>query len=43
MREKELNRLCAYIAEYSSGDTIQKISLVKVNSRLKSIGIMHFD
>ena len=42
MSEKDLNRLCAYIVEYSSGDTLQKISPVKVDSQLKSIDIMHF-
>lgn len=42
MSEEDLNRLCAYIVEYSSGDTLQKISPVKVNSQLKSIDIMHF-
>lgn len=41
MSEKNLNRLCAYIAEYSSGDTLKKISPVKVDSQLKSIDIMH--
>ena len=29
-------------AEYSTGDTLQKISPVKVDSQLKSIDIMHF-
>ena len=42
MSEEDLNRLCAYIVEYSSSDTLQKISPVKVNSQLKSIDIMHF-
>ena len=42
MSEKDLNRLCAYIVEYSTGDTLQKISPVKVDSQLKSIDIMHF-
>ncbi|WP_368337278.1 mobilization protein [Parabacteroides merdae] len=42
MSEEDLNRLCAYIVEYSSGDTLQKISSVKVDSQLKSIDIMHF-
>ena len=42
MREEDLNRLCAYVAEYSSGDTLQKISPVKVDAQLKSIDIMHF-
>ena len=42
MSQEDLNRLCAYIVEYSSGDTLQKISPVKVDSRLKSIDIMHF-
>ena len=36
MSEEDLNRLC------SSGDTLQKISPVKVDSQLKSIDIMHF-
>lgn len=42
MSEEDLNRLCAYIVEYSSGDTLQKISPVTVDSQLKSIDIMHF-
>lgn len=42
MSEEDLNRICAYIVEYSSGDTLQKISPVKVDSQLKSIDIMHF-
>ena len=42
MSEEDLNRLCAYIVEYSSGDTLQKISPVKVDAQLKSIDIMHF-
>ena len=42
MSEEDLNRLCAYIVEYSSGDTFQKISPVKVDSQLKSIDVMHF-
>lgn len=42
MSEEDLNRLCTYVAEYSSGDTLQKVSPVKVDSQLKSIDIMHF-
>lgn len=42
MTEEDLNRLCAYIVEYSTGDTLQKISPVNVDSQLKSIDIMHF-
>ena len=42
MSEEDLNRLCAYVAEYSTGDTLQKISPVKVDTQLKSIDIMHF-
>ena len=42
LSEEDLNRLCAYIVEYSSGDTLQKISPVTVDSQLKSIDIMHF-
>lgn len=42
MIEEDLNRLCTYVAEYSSGDTLQKISPVKVDSQFKSIDIMHF-
>ena len=42
MSEENLNRLCAYITEYSTDDTLQKISPVKVDSQLKSIDIMHF-
>ena len=38
--EEELNRLCAYIVEYSSGDTLQKISPVKVDSQLKKALIL---
>ena len=40
--EEDLNRLCTYVAEYSSGDTLQKISPVKVDPQLKSIDIIHF-
>ena len=42
LSEEDLNHLCAYVAEYSSGETLQKISLVKADSHLKSIDIMHF-
>lgn len=42
MSEEDLNRLCTYVAEYSTSDTLQKISPVKVDSQLKSIDIMHF-
>ena len=42
MSEGDLNRLCTYVAEYSTEDTLQKISPVKVDSQLKSIDIMHF-
>ncbi len=42
MSEEDLNRLCAYITEYSTDDSLQKISPVKVDSQLKSIDIMHF-
>ena len=42
MSEEDLNRLYASIVEYSSGDTLQKRSPVKVDSQLKSIDIMHF-
>ena len=42
MSEEDINRLCTYVAEYSTGDTLQKISPVKVDSQLKSIDIMHF-
>ena len=42
MSEEDLNRLCAYITEYSTGNTLQKISPLKVDSQLKSIDIMHF-
>lgn len=41
MSEEDLDRLCTYITEYSTGDTLQKISPVKVDSQLKSIDIMH--
>ena len=41
MSEEDLNRLCAYITEYSTGNTLQKISPLKVDSQLKSIDIMH--
>ena len=40
--EKDLNRLCAYIVKYSSGNTLQEISSLKADSQLKSIDIMHF-
>ena len=42
MSEEDLDRLCTYIVEYCSGNTLQKISPVKVDSQLKSIDIMHF-
>ena len=42
MNEEDLNRLCTYVAEYSTDNTLQKISPVKVDSQLKSIDIMHF-
>lgn len=42
MSEEDLNRLCTYVAKYSTGDTLQKILPVKVDSQLKSIDIMHF-
>ena len=42
MVAEDLNRLCTYVAEYSTEDTLQKISPVKVDSQLKSIDIMHF-
>ena len=42
MSEKDLNHLCTYVAEYSTCDTLQKLSPVKVDSQLKSIDIMHF-
>ena len=42
MSDEDLNRLCTYVAEYSTGDTLQKVSPVKVDSQLKSIDIMHF-
>lgn len=42
MSEEDLTRLCEYITEYSSGDTLQKISPVRVDAQLKSIDIMHF-
>ncbi|MCR8912959.1 mobilization protein [Barnesiella sp. ET7] len=42
MSEEDLIRLCKYITEYSSCDTLQKISPVKVDAQLKSIDIMHF-
>ena len=42
MSEEDLNRLCAYVAEYSAGDTLRNISPVKADSQLKSIDIMHF-
>ena len=42
MSEEDLNLLCAYVTEYSTGDTLQKILPVKVDSQLKSIDIMHF-
>lgn len=42
MSEEDLNRLCTYVTEYSTGDTLQKMLPVKVDSQLKSIDIMHF-
>ena len=42
MSEEDLIRLCEYITEYSAGDTLQKVSPVKVDAQLKSIDIMHF-
>lgn len=42
LSEEDLNRLCTYVAEYSIGDTLQKISPVKVDPQLKSIDIIHF-
>ena len=39
---KRSSALCTYVAEYSTEDTLQKISPVKVDSQLKSIDIMHF-
>ena len=42
MSEEDLNHLCTYVTEYSTGDTLQKILPVKVDSQLKSIDIMHF-
>ena len=42
MSEEDINRLCTYVAEYSTGDTLQKVSPVKVDSQFKSIDIMHF-
>ena len=42
MSEKELERLCGYITEYSLGDTLREVSPVKVDSTLKSINLMHF-
>ncbi len=42
MSEDDLNRLCTYISEYSSGDTLPQVSPVTVDSQLKTIDIMHF-
>ena len=42
MSEEDLDRLCTYVAEYNTSDTLQKISPIKVDSQLKSIDIMHF-
>ena len=42
MSEADLDRLCGYITEYSSGDTPREVSLVSVDSALKSIDLMHF-
>ena len=42
MSEENLNRLCAYVVEYSSGGIFCKIPPVKADSQLKSIDIMHF-
>lgn len=43
MSEEDLNRLCAYIVEYSSGDTLQKISPVNVDSQLKVLILCTLD
>ncbi len=42
MSEDDLNRLCTYISEYSTGDTLPQVSPVTVDSQLKTIDIMHF-
>ena len=42
MSEAELDCLCAYITEYSLGDTPREVSPVSVDSALKSIDLMHF-
>ncbi len=42
MNEEELERLCGYITEYSSGGTPREVSPVSVDSALKSIDLMHF-
>ena len=36
MNEESLNRLCVYVAEYSSGDIFCKVSPVKIDSQLKN-------
>ncbi len=40
--ETALNRLCGYITEYYLSDSLPKAELIKVDSQLKTIDIMHF-
>lgn len=40
--ETALNRLCGYVTEYYLSDSLPKIEPIKVDSKLKTIDIMHF-
>lgn len=42
LNETDLNRLCEYVTEYYLSDTQPKVELIKVDSQLKTIDIMHF-
>lgn len=41
LNETDLNRLCGYITEYYLSDSLPKVELIKVDTQLKSIDIMH--
>jgi len=40
--EAALNRLCGYVTEYYLSDTLPKVEPIKVDSKLKTIDLMHF-
>ena len=42
LNETDLNRLCGYVTEYYMSDTQPKVEHIKVDSKLKTIDIMHF-